>query len=70
MWMKFARTLGRIQTAILLFLIYFLGVGLVAVISFMFRKDFLDENMRIKGPTLWRPRETPGADIENAKRQF
>ena len=69
-WMKFAGVLGRIQTFILLFIIYFLGIGFMAVISFIFMRDLLGKNLKDKGTTFWHPREARKADMENSKRQF
>ena len=69
-WMKFAKALGKVQTTIILFLIYFLGIGTIAVIAFIFRKDFLDKSFTKELKSFWRPREAERPDPENAKRQF
>ena len=68
-WMKFAHVLGRVQTAILLFLIYFLSVGTIALISFIFRKDFLDKKFADK-ESFWADRGDPPPSLENCRRQF
>jgi hypothetical protein len=68
-WMKFARILGRIQTALILSLIYFIGVGTIAIISFLFRKDFLDKRLGDE-PSFWRSRVSTLQTLENCKRQF
>lgn len=68
-WMKFAKALGKIQAAILLFFIYFLGVGVMAVIAFIFRKDFLDKRFTDK-ETFWGDRAPDATDLESCKRQF
>lgn len=70
LWMKFARILGRIQTTIILFFIYFFGIGLIAVIAFIFRKDFLDKGPARDRESFWKPRAAQKPDLENAKRQF
>jgi len=68
-WMKFAKVLGRVQTVIILFFIYFIGIGVIAIISFIFRKDFLDK--RFNGnASFWRDRTAPTPNLENCRRQF
>ncbi len=69
-WMSFARIFGKVQTAIILFLIYFLGIGIIAGMSFIFRKDFLDKGLAKDKETFWRPREAEKPTLENSKRQF
>ncbi len=68
-WMKFAKVLGRIQTVILLFLIFFLVIGPITLISFICRKDFLDKRF-VDKESYWhhRPSDDPG--LESLKRQF
>jgi len=68
-WMKFAKALGKIQAAILLFFIYYLVVGPIAVIAFIFRKDFLDKKFADK-ETFWGDRSPDAIDLESCKRQF
>ena len=68
-WMKFAKVLGKIQSTILLFLIYFIGVGTVSLTSFIFRKDFLDKR-RTDKESFWRDRTAETPDLANCKKQF
>lgn len=68
-WMKFAKVLGRIQSAIILFLIYFIGVGFISTVAFILRKDFLDKRIAEKD-TFWSGRVVEHPDLENSKRQF
>ncbi|MBI5144452.1 MAG: hypothetical protein HZA30_05240 [Candidatus Omnitrophica bacterium] len=68
-WMKFARILGRIQTTIILFLIYFIGIGTISIISFIFRKDFLDKALTGK-KSFWHDRTNKIPTLEDCKRQF
>jgi len=67
--MKFAKILGKIQTVILLFLIYFFVIGPISIISIISRKDFLDKRSADK-ESYWneRPADDPG--LESCKRQF
>lgn len=68
-WMAFARILGKIQSAILLFFIYVIGVGSISIISFIFRKDFLDKRMSA-AETFWHERPADASGLENCKKQF
>lgn len=68
-WMKFARVLGKIQTTIILSFIYFIGVGTIAIISSIFRKDFLDKRF-IDRESFWRDRASKPPTLEDCKRQF
>ncbi len=68
-WMKFAKVLGRIQTVILLFFIFFLVIGPIALISFICRKDFLDKRSGDK-ESYWRNRPADDPCMESLKRQF
>ena len=67
--MRFAKLLGRIQATIILFLIYFIGVGIISIISFIFRKDFLDKRL-VDKTSFWRERLSDFPTLKNSKRQF
>ncbi len=67
--MKFAKVLGRIQSVIILFFIYFVGVGIIWLVSFIFRKDFLDKKLNDK-ISFWQARHVDVPNLENSKRQF
>lgn len=68
-WMKFARVLGKVQTTIILFLIYFIGVGTISIIAFIFKRDFLDKKFSDR-PSFWRDRTSKIPTLEDSKRQF
>jgi hypothetical protein len=67
--MKFAKVLGRIQTVILLFLIYLFVIGPISVIALICRKDFLDKRF-IDKESYWRQRPSDDLSLESSKRQF
>ncbi len=67
--MKFAKVLGKIQTTIILFLIYFIGVGVISIIAFITRRDFLDKRLTDQ-ESFWRDRENKIPTLEDCKRQF
>ena len=60
-WMKFAHVLGRINTAILLTLFYFLFLGLAKLITVISRADLLDNRWKDR-PSFWRGRKGFKAD--------
>lgn len=68
-WMKFVKVLGRVQTTIILFLIYFLGVGMISLISFILRRDFLDKRLTDRS-TFWNDRPAKIPTLDDCKRQF
>lgn len=68
-WMKFARVLGKIQTTVILFVIYFISVGMISIISFILRKDFLDKKF-VDEESYWRNRTGEASTLKNCKRQF
>ena len=55
-WMKFAHALGKINTAILMTLFYFLFLGFTRIFVLVFRKDLLDSRWKDR-PSYWRKRE-------------
>ena len=67
--MKLAKVLGRIQTTIILSLIYFIGVGIISVIALIFRRDFLDKSLTDR-QSFWRDRAGKTPTLEDCKRQF
>lgn len=55
-WLKFAHLIGRVNTAILLTIFYFLFLGITKLVTILLRKDLLDERLRDRG-SYWRKRE-------------
>lgn len=68
-WMSFAKKLSIIPTTIILFIIYFGGIGIISIINFISRKDFLDKRLNDK-PTYWHEKEYIPTDLQRCKRQF
>jgi hypothetical protein len=69
-WMYFARTLGRVNTIILLTLVYLLIIGPMALLAKIFRKDLLQKKKQSMETTYWRDRATNAPTIERHKFQF
>lgn len=68
-WIKFAKAIGRVQTSVILFILYFIGIGAISVVSFVFRKDFLDKALDGRS-SYWRERPSDVITAESCKRQF
>ena len=68
-WMAFAHLLGRIQTFLILALIYVLGIGLVGPLYRLFAGDPLDRSFRRAG-SAWVPKERSNTTLEEARHLF
>lgn len=55
-WIGIAHYIGRVNTAILLTLFYFLFLGIAKAATLMARKALLDERWKDR-PSYWRKRE-------------
>ena len=62
-WMKFAHFIGKINTAILLTLFYFLFLSIAKLVTVLGRKDLLDERPGDRA-SYWRKRENFKVDKE------
>ena len=69
-WMAFALWLGKINTAILLTLVYFLAVGPTALGSLLARKDLLGLREEKEGASYAVPLDRITVTIEGAHKQF
>jgi len=69
-WMRFAHRLGQIQTAILLFLVYALVIGPLAVMLRVFGRRDLLEMRRSARPSFAHPKRQIPTDPERCQRQF
>lgn len=69
-WKAFGNLLGRIVSTIILFILYFLVIGPIAIIAYIFRRDFLflKANRRLK--TYWNPYTEKEPTIENLIKQW
>lgn len=55
-WLKFAHTIGKVNTLILLTLFYIVFIGLTRIFVWLFQKDLLDLR-RSPGVSYWKKRE-------------
>ena len=69
-WMYFARTLGRVNTIILLTLVYVVIIGPMALLVKILRKDLLQKKMNSTLTSYWRGRASNEPTIERHKYQF
>ena len=65
-WLGVAKQIGHIQTCIILFLVYFTGFAVTALIARCMRRDFL----RLRESARWLPRKKKENTIETLFRQF
>lgn len=65
LWLKVAHAIGRVNTAILLSLFYFLFLGAAKLVTVLAHKDLLDQKWRDR-PTYWRKRQ----DFRTVREEF
>ena len=63
LWMKLAHAIGRVNTAILLTLFYFIFFGFARLITLIAGKDLMDSRWKDR-ESYWRPRKDFKADRE------
>jgi hypothetical protein len=70
MWLLFAQMLGKINTILLLSLVYLVVVGIMSLIVRLFRKDLLRKKMDFDQASYWQTRETSEQTLDRYKFQF
>lgn len=68
-WMAFARVLGKINTVVLLTIVYVVILGPVSLVFRVLRRDLLDRNHEERA-SYWYDREHEEHSIERRSRQF
>ena len=68
-WMAFARVLGKINTIVLLTIVYMVIIGPVALVFRMFGKDLLDRTSDGRS-SYWYDRDEEEHSVERRSRQF
>lgn len=69
-WKRVARFIGKVNSYILLFIFYFIFIGITSLIIQLFRVDILKKRIIEGGDTFWIPKEWRDEDLERIKRQF
>lgn len=68
-WKAYARCAADYQSAVLLSLVYYLAVGLGALLARITRAELLDTRQESR-PSYWRPRRPLGHAVKRLERQF
>jgi hypothetical protein len=68
-WLRFAATLAKVNTAILLTVIYFLVIMPASLIVRVGRIDLMGRRIG-EEPSFWRDPESPSMEMEDCRRQF
>jgi hypothetical protein len=68
-WMSFVDVFGRVQTTLLLTLVYHLSIGPIALICKLMRKDLLQLRSP-QGDSCAQPMSQVSSSLELAQRQF
>ncbi|MBU0709952.1 MAG: sxtJ [Candidatus Omnitrophica bacterium] len=69
-WMKFAHTLGWINTRLILFLVFYLILTPIGIITKLFRIDFLERKISVNRSSYWKKREEKEVEPLDYERQF
>jgi len=69
-WLLFAQMLGKVNTILLLSLVYFIVIGLMSVFMKIFRKDLLQKKMNLDQVSYWQTRKTSEQTLDRSKFQF
>lgn len=68
-WMVFAHKLGVVQSTIMLFIIYFLGIGVTWFFCFILRRDLLGKSLKDRA-SFWHERDFKTPTLQECERQF
>jgi hypothetical protein len=69
LWKLFTRKMAQVQTGIVLFFIYFVVIGLVALPMRLFGKDFLSRGERYDH-SFWYKKDEVSHTLEDQMKQF
>ncbi|HVN48843.1 MAG TPA: hypothetical protein VMU30_08505 [Bacteroidota bacterium] len=69
-WLSFARLLGKVNTMILLSLVYLTFIGMMALIVRLFRKDLLQKKMNPAQRSYWHNNNAGDQTLDRCKYQF
>lgn len=70
MWLLFAQMLGKVNTILLLSLVYLVVIGFMSLIVRLFRKDLLQKKMDYDQASYWQTRKTSERTLDRSKFQF
>jgi ABC-type uncharacterized transport system involved in gliding motility auxiliary subunit len=69
-WLLFAQMLGKVNTILLLSLVYIVVIGLMSLLVRLFRKDLLQKKMDFTQASYWQARKTSDQTLDRYKFQF
>jgi len=70
LWLLFAHMLGKVNTILLLSLVYFVVIGFMWLLVKLFRKDLLRKKMDFDQASYWQTRKTSEQTLDRYKFQF
>lgn len=69
-WMPIAKKIGQFQTKVILSILYFLVIGPISLIIYLFRRDLLKKRYH-KNSSFWiKESHQPLNTLEGCQRQF
>jgi hypothetical protein len=69
-WLLFAHMLGKVNTVLLLSLVYLIVIGFMSLIIRLLRKDLLQKKMDFNQASYWQARKTNEQTLDRYKFQF
>jgi hypothetical protein len=69
-WMPIAKKIGQFQTKVVLSILYFLIIGPISLIIYLFRRDLLKKRHRKKSSFWAKEPHQPLNTLEGCQRQF
>ena len=70
MWLLFAQMLVKVNTILLLSLVYLVVIGFMSLLVRLFRKDLLQKKMDFDQTSYWQTRKTGEQTLDRHKFQF
>jgi hypothetical protein len=70
MWLLFAQKLGKVNTILLLSLVYLVIIGFMSLLMRLFRKDLLRKKMDSHRASYWQIKHSSEQTLDRHKFQF
>ena len=69
-WHPIAEHIVRVQTAIILTLVYLVSIGPLSILARIFRQDLLEKRLPRNAATFWHDKPPLGEDVAPYRQQF
>jgi len=69
-WLLFSRTLGKVNTVLLLSLVYLIVIGVMSLVTRLLRKDLLQKKMDLDLASYWQIKHSSEQTLDRHKFQF